>query len=342
MGDPSLNFSRAAPRHLVHRQSIAEVFVTEVLRSGPDSFVAGVQWPRRHAVFSAPMTRLDSHLVAETIRQLTIVLCHLEYGVPLGARFLMPSLGLTIEPGAETEFSNASPANCTVFLHGEGIERKRSGELRSIRVRTDFQRNGQVVGRGHGDATLATEGVYRRLRGTAIDNMSPAWPRRELDVLPPRLVGHLSTSDVVLSAGTVKNKWPLTVDTSNTVYFDHPLDHIPGILAVEAMRQAIRVASMMPEAELAFFEATFLHVLEFDSLAVVQLTESDDLFHMKIVQFGRTAVHAVAGLHAARVSVSGRLGPAVSVLRTGNPWPQSRAGESPTSLEPAATGHRAQ
>ncbi len=338
MGDPTVSFVQAVSRHLVHRFSIGEVFITDIVPNGPDAFVAGIQWPRRHALFSAPVTRLDSHLVAETIRQLTIFLCHSRYAVPMDARFLMPGLGFTIEPGAEAEFSNAAPANCTVMLKGEDLARRRSGELRSIRVQTEFSRNGRIIARGHGDAVIAAEGVYRRLRGDALEQVSSAWLRQEATVLSPRLVGHMYASDVVLSTGSGPRSWLLSVDTANPVYFDHPLDHIPGILAVETMRQAIRSAAGLPDAELGSFEATFVHVLEFDSPAEVRLTEIGDFFHMELIQLGRTAVRAAAHVRRANVSGRGRPGPVTSQWNPGRSKPQLPAGGSPTFLELAASG----
>lgn len=73
-----------------------------------------------------------------------------------------------------------------------------------------------------GDRALSSEG-YRPL-------LAAMWS--------PRSVGRVSPMDVVLSPLEEQNRWQLRVDTRHPVFFDHPLDHVPGMLLLEAARQA--------------------------------------------------------------------------------------------------------
>ncbi|WP_260845011.1 AfsA-related hotdog domain-containing protein [Streptomyces sp. SLBN-31] len=48
----------------------------------------------------------------------------------------------------------------------------------------------------------------------------------------------MSPTDVVLSPLGQPHRWQLRVDTRHPVLFDHIVDHVPGMLLIEAARQA--------------------------------------------------------------------------------------------------------
>ena len=80
----NLTFDQPVPRQLVHRRSTSEVMSTSFVTLAPDRFDVGLQWPRRHSLYST--MPLNSALAAEAIRQVTIYLCHAAYDVPLALR----------------------------------------------------------------------------------------------------------------------------------------------------------------------------------------------------------------------------------------------------------------
>ena len=299
MGDLLVEFERAVARKLTHRQSISEVFVTDVHPISADTFVAGIQLPRRHALFGSPATRLDSHLIIEIIRQLTIVTCHTFYDVPLTSKFLMSGIGCVIDESAETAFAAGGSTDCVGTLRGRDVVLRPSGELRSIRVDVEVERAGVVVATGHGDAIIASPGVYRRIRGARANNSSLGFGRGPGDHLEPATVGHSADSDVVLAASGV-DQWRLSVDTMNPFYFDHPLDHVPGVLAIEAARQAIRVAEEGPQLDLARVEVSLAHVLEFGEPIDVQLLRAAPGYVVELLQAKRIAVRVVGEPRATR------------------------------------------
>ncbi|MFK0160494.1 AfsA-related hotdog domain-containing protein [Streptomyces sp. NPDC090493] len=84
-----LAFVQPVPRHLVHRASVAEVFVTDAVAGEGDRFLVAAQWPRDHALYHPDGSGCaDPLLFAETIRQTLVFLAHEYYGVPLGYRFV--------------------------------------------------------------------------------------------------------------------------------------------------------------------------------------------------------------------------------------------------------------
>ena len=297
MGDLLVEFERAVARKLTHRQSISEVFVTDVHPISADTFVAGIQLPRRHALFGSPATRVDSHLIIEIIRQLTIVTCHTFYDVPLTSKFLMSGVGCVINELAEIAFVAGGSTDCVVTLRGRDVVRRPSGDLRSIRVDMEVVRAGLVVATGHGDAIIAGPNVYSRIRGERANHSSLDFRRDPGDHVESATVGYSAESDVVLAASGAEH-WRLSVDTTNPFYFDHPLDHVPGVLAIEAARQAIRIAQEDPQLDLARVEVSLAHVLEFGEPIDVLLMRTAPGYVVEFVQAGRIAVRVVCEARA--------------------------------------------
>ncbi|MFF6997576.1 AfsA-related hotdog domain-containing protein [Streptomyces sp. NPDC008313] len=96
-----LSFLQPVPRHMVHRAAIAEVFLTDAVRTGEHSFLVAAQWPRDHALYSPGSDGAsDPLLFMETIRQSLVYLAHAFYGVPLTHRFI----------GFGSEFEITDPA----------------------------------------------------------------------------------------------------------------------------------------------------------------------------------------------------------------------------------------
>jgi hypothetical protein len=73
-GRPS--FSNTVPRELVHRRAISEVFMTDIHRISEGRYLAAAQWPRLHPFFHAGGGAYDTALIAESLRQATILLAH--------------------------------------------------------------------------------------------------------------------------------------------------------------------------------------------------------------------------------------------------------------------------
>ncbi|MFD0430835.1 AfsA-related hotdog domain-containing protein [Streptomyces zhihengii] len=73
----------------MHRTAVAEVFVTDGVRTGTNTFSVAAQWPRDHALYHPDENGLaDPLLCAETLRQAYFYGAHTYFGVPLGSRFI--------------------------------------------------------------------------------------------------------------------------------------------------------------------------------------------------------------------------------------------------------------
>ncbi|MFD6311039.1 ScbA/BarX family gamma-butyrolactone biosynthesis protein [Streptomyces nigra] len=223
------------PRQLVHRASVAETFLTGAVATGADRFDVFAEWPRTHQLLVSPdRSAYQPLLVAETVRQAGTLLAHTAYDVPLGHRFVLHELAMTVRPALLTV--GTSPAEPLLRLAVTDVTR-RGGRPAGFRYEADVLLGATSVATARVAASWTSEAVYRRLRGgrSATDVLAlPAPPG-----LPPAVVGRASAADVVLAPAAAPGRWRLRVDTGHAVFFDHPLDHVPGMLLLEAACQVL-------------------------------------------------------------------------------------------------------
>ncbi|MER6471007.1 ScbA/BarX family gamma-butyrolactone biosynthesis protein [Streptomyces collinus] len=224
------------PKEYVHRTSVAEVFLTRCTKLSETQFSLSAQWPRAHTFFEAPDSGShDPLLVAETFRQAGLFLAHAQLGVPLGHHFVMWDLGFSTQldqlriGSAPTDVELSAMCADMTF---------RGGRATGFRMQLSITRGGTGIAIGGGRFTCISPAVYRRLRGGRLDcdvsGLRDA-PRR---TVPPTTVGRTRPFDVVLSPTELPNRWLLTPDPDHPVLFDHTGDHYPGMVLLEAARQA--------------------------------------------------------------------------------------------------------
>ncbi|MEV3994024.1 ScbA/BarX family gamma-butyrolactone biosynthesis protein [Streptomyces sp. NPDC049837] len=244
---PSFRFptlTTTVPKEFVHRAAVAEVMLTDWKRKDDLHFEVTAQWPRGHSFFSPIGEHHDPLLAAETIRQIGSLLAHAEFGVPLGHHFLMWDLEYAVDPD-QLRIGNA-PAALDIDVVCTEVKR-RGGSLTGLRYETVIRRNGQVAVTGSASYTCTTPAVYRRLRaGRGLSGGRAQLPLTA--PTSPQSVGRMSPIDVVLSPVGEARRWQLRADTRHHVLFDHPVDHVPGMVLVEAARQA--AAAVLGQSDL--------------------------------------------------------------------------------------------
>ncbi|MFI7012259.1 ScbA/BarX family gamma-butyrolactone biosynthesis protein [Streptomyces sp. NPDC050145] len=222
------------PKELVHRANAVEVWLTDWHRADDLNFTVTARLPQHHGFFTAVDGCHDPLMVAETIRQAGILLAHAEFEVPLGHQFLMWDLTVDIAP--EHLAVGTAPADVEIEVTCTDVKR-RGVNLAGMHYAAVIRRDGQVAATGAATFTCASPAVYRRLRANSIGDDVPA-PLPLTSPLAPQDVGRISPTDVVLSPAQKKDSWQLRVDTRHPILFDHPVDHVPGMLLLEAARQA--------------------------------------------------------------------------------------------------------
>jgi hypothetical protein len=256
---PDLSYESTISRRLVHRAAIAEVLLTDWCSTGSDTFVCAAQWPRGHVLQRARDGSFDPLLIAETIRQIGIMLAHAEYAVPHGDGFLMQGLSFTCRP--EHMYSADGPLDLLVAVSVRDI-RRRGQAVSGLRIDTELRSGDVPVAEGSGWLRCLGQKAYDRLRRTSLPD-GPASPQL-VAAVPPARVGRRDAGDVVIGSGPGTTDYRLRVPMNHPVFFDHALDHVPGMLAIEALRQAAVATIGLPDAVLIAAKAQFDAFLELD------------------------------------------------------------------------------
>ncbi|WP_329113085.1 ScbA/BarX family gamma-butyrolactone biosynthesis protein [Streptomyces sp. NBC_01465] len=250
------------PREYVHRSSLAEVFLSGCERLDETHFSLTGQWPRAHTFFtSADGARHDPMQAVETIRQVGLYLAHAEFGVPLGHQFLM--WDMTVTTNSEHLFIGPVPSELSLIASCTDMKWK-GKRLAEFTMHITVERDGVRCAAGGGRFSCIAPAAYRRLRGAA----AGARCARRLHPVgadAPTALGRILPFDVVLAPGDRPGRWLLDPDPRHPILFDHNADHIPGMVLLEAARQAACSLARPDTLTPSYLHAEFLRYAEFDS-----------------------------------------------------------------------------
>ncbi|MFJ2768466.1 ScbA/BarX family gamma-butyrolactone biosynthesis protein [Streptomyces sp. NPDC087300] len=255
-------------REYVHRAAHSEVFLTGWRDTGEDTFTVTAQWPRSHSFFVSEHALYDPLLLCETIRQSLPLLSHAAYGVPFGHQLSWSHFQYELNPQAMR--IEQAPADIQLNVTCRDIVYRR-GVPTSLSMHFEILRGDLLLGSASTVFICVAPAIYRRMRAEhgdveAVFGSAPA----PSPALPTQVCGRDRVQDVVLSPSPTPQvpgrRWQLRVDTTHPVLFDHPVDHAPGMLLMEAIRQAAH--ALTPAADitaLSSMDITFHHYVEFDS-----------------------------------------------------------------------------
>jgi hypothetical protein len=244
-----LSFTRTIERSLVHRSSIAEVFVTDLQPLGPARFLAAAQLPLTHGYYSDHVHRpelFDPLLVLEAGRQAGIAGAHL-MGLPREIAMLVKTFELRIEQPTAM-LVGRHPGELRIDNRFEAT-RVTAGRVRAGLVRQQLFLRGRPLGTHVMEIQVLNHLEHHLLRGAL--RGTPAPSTTELaDVADPHqaapaTVGrvhpmNVAVAEVERGPGTVTAR--VTPRFGNRALFDHDYDHLPAMTLSEAARQLALVS----------------------------------------------------------------------------------------------------
>ncbi|MGF7238530.1 MAG: AfsA-related hotdog domain-containing protein [Frankia sp.] len=286
-----LSYQRTLDRALVHRRSVSEVLLTDAHKVDPDTFAVAAHLPDNHLFYSDLAGRdsgaPDPLLLAEIIRQTGIATAHLFYGVPrdwsfifhameLDARRLRPAVTRPDgEKGDVRAGGDAGQRDHLYELHVDvGVRDlfRRRGQLGGYTLDLVFTCGGDTVARATARQSFVPRPTWRALRSRRRDR--PVAHHRPSAPASATAVGRRDISNVVVNMPFQSEAGPaciLIIDQRHRTLFDHPLDHVPGMLSIEAARQAAvllgarpSVGPGPPDLRFAWMSAEFDGFLELD------------------------------------------------------------------------------
>jgi hypothetical protein len=262
------------PKEYVHRAAVSEVFLTGWRQTDTDACTITAQWPRAHAFYGPAHGLHDPLLFVETLRQSVPLLSHAVYGAPMDHKQIWQRLQVSLDPTAL--YSGLTPAALELHVSCTDVER-RAGILRGMRIDVTATRDGHCLGTASTCFSSHSRALYRRLRG-AYGDADEAMANAVAMPAPirPELVGRDRRDDVVLANRDRDGRWQLRVHTLHPVIFDHANDHAPGMLLLEAARQAVQhhvgPVPILPTG----MEAAFHRYVELDAPAWVAAESLSD------------------------------------------------------------------
>ncbi|WP_240194188.1 ScbA/BarX family gamma-butyrolactone biosynthesis protein [Gordonia sp. PDNC005] len=223
--------SSTIDRRTVHRRAISEVLVSSIapLHGCADGrFVVSAQLPRAHAYFPPVAGRHDPMLLAEVLRQAVIAISHEFLGVPFGHHFTMQALSISVTTSPFPSFTE--PADLVVEVGISNAQTLDDG-LCAIDVDLTFMHGTSTIAYGSGQARIFAPAAYARLRQPILAIEASHMPIENQ-------AGSDRPGICVLDGCGAAGTWRLRVDPGHPTFFDHPSDHVPGMLILEGFRQA--------------------------------------------------------------------------------------------------------
>jgi hypothetical protein len=245
-----LDYHRTVDRTLIHRHHLTEVFLTDVEQTGENTFAAAALLPAVHPHYTSHAAQttsrhLDPMLLLECCRQAETAAAHLFHGVDRDTSFVLRNWSMELTDEVTAGLTRHGPVSTELVMsavtHGP---RHRSGRLSALGYTFTLQAAGARLGEVRMDVGYVAAEPYRVMRRGRRSGPPPLTDGRPpatagVPVEPAR-AGRLNPTDTLLLdavAGPDECTAVLRVAADNVSYFDHPQDHVPGMVLVEAARQ---------------------------------------------------------------------------------------------------------
>ncbi|WP_335970507.1 MULTISPECIES: ScbA/BarX family gamma-butyrolactone biosynthesis protein [Streptomycetaceae] len=240
-----LSTERTIPRHLVHRAAVAEVFLTDFQSVGERDFRASAQLPPDHSYYADRLGTAGGHdplAVFEAVRQMLLCAMHLQHDAGPGTKSITAEAGLRITDPRPLH-APARPLDLDLVGRAALVKEYRGAVSRVVHE-VDVAAAGRPIGTVRVDTALRPDDIYRTLRMSgrtteppSSDDLPAVSPARPIG---PHLVGRTRADNVVLHDMALRGgelTALLRVPLRHPSMFDHPQDHVPGPVMMEAARQ---------------------------------------------------------------------------------------------------------
>ncbi|WP_405783736.1 ScbA/BarX family gamma-butyrolactone biosynthesis protein [Streptomyces sp. NBC_00859] len=257
-------------REYVHRAAVSEVFLTGWERTDHDAFRVTAQWPRFHSFYADDAGIYDPMLLCETIRQTFPLLAHAAYAMPMGYALSWSRFHYSVNPqGLDIR---EEPAEIELRVRCNDIQLHRTIPAR-MSMHVEAFRDQQLIAVSETRFGCHAPNVYQRLRRGRHDArtlMKTAGASLADAPASPAQAGRPRLRDVVLSQTDSTDAWQLRIDTAHPIFFDHPLDHAPGMLLLEAVRQCAHATTEATPSIVTGLDITFNQYVEFDAACLLR------------------------------------------------------------------------
>lgn len=224
---------QTVPRAWVHKRSLDNVLVTEIRACADDRFICAGRLPTAHRFFNDTGRQPYSDILfyTELGRQASLAVSHAFLNVAADDVFIFEGSHAAL---TDVVWRSSSPLteSVAIEIHVEELTRRKNNAVSRVVTRHTMWVGDQAVFNGTGAFTIQPAAVFQRLRRKAPLSTAPGTFRA-------------SGSNVAIAAprrerGSNEFIASLIVDQGHPYFFDHPCDHVPGMLLLEACAQLAR------------------------------------------------------------------------------------------------------
>lgn len=202
-------------RSAAHRSTRSESLVWAIESVSETGWRADVEIPRSHWLCHPTPDRVPVTLLAEAFRQAGLAICVAGLGMGQSVHFVVSNMTVRVEPES-LRFPRFGALEATLDVRFAGVKH-RKGIPHVLEV--EYVLPGIASGRA--DARVLVDRDYRAIRRNAVplDEEVAGFDGTLIEPIA-RIANHLTAR--------------LGVDESDPFFFDHPVDHLPGMLLLHS------------------------------------------------------------------------------------------------------------
>jgi len=270
-----LSFEQTVPRSLVHKRSLENVLLTEVRSAGADTFICAGRVPTAHRFFNdaARTPQNDILFYTELGRQASLAVSHTFLGISTADVFIFEGSQAVMADEAFRFGFQSSADSVITEINVLSAERRKNNIVNRVVAEHIMSIGGREVFRGTGAWNIQPAALFHRLRRMSARGAQP--PSHASDTFENKSGRKASRRDcdnVVISVTELSTSGTavasLIVDETHPYFFDHPCDHVPGMLLLEGCAQlamaAVSGSPSVPARTLAIrgYEMNFVQFVE--------------------------------------------------------------------------------
>lgn len=275
-----LTYHRAVDRKLLHRSTDTDIFVTDG-RAVPNGYVVAARLPLTHPYYWDHLTgppAIDPMLLLECCRQAETYGGHVFQGIGFDRKFILRSWSMRLF-GIPMLPEGGQPARLSLIVAVRG--RRTDGRPPSaLTYDTTITIGGHPIGRVTIEVGYLSAAAYRYLRNTRRAPVLSTEVTATPATIAPELTGRHNPANVLLRDVLADNgcaRATIRRPVDNRTMFEHPHDHLPGMVLTEAARQLCVLADHTLDADsparttVTAFDLSFARYAELDTPTSVEV-----------------------------------------------------------------------
>lgn len=255
---------RSASTAHTHRTSLGEIFILGDAETRGRRLTTVGQVPLTNLYYNdhtALSAFVDPLVLIEIVRQSSSCIAHATLGLSTSAKFILNELSFDL---TELQFADLDARRSIAVNTTVEVVRERRGVPQTALFTSELFNGSDFIGWVKFETTFLTAAVYGALRiGKLVrgGSVETAQASEAVAAVAPELVARRQPNNVVISSPVMATdlsvRCLIQPQFTNASMFEHAQDHVPGMVIVEACRQAaaltLGASALMVRGAFSFF-----------------------------------------------------------------------------------------